>query len=83
MESQNTDASSRNAPLGEPLEEAGYRRLTTTDVWINQQAKRAISSETVERHRREWLMRWLNGEITRDFMIFVVHRQGTRIAGAA
>ena len=48
------------------LEEAGYRRLTTTDVWISQKASRAISSETVERHTREWLVRWLRGEIVRD-----------------
>ncbi len=48
------------------LEEAGYRRLTTTDVWLNQKARRAISSETVERHTREWLVRWLRGEIAGD-----------------
>jgi hypothetical protein len=48
------------------LEQAGYRRLTTTDVWINQKASRAISSETVGRHTREWLVRWLKGEITGD-----------------
>ena len=47
------------------LEEAGYMRLTTTDVWINQKASRAISSETVGRHTREWLVRWLKREITR------------------
>ena len=47
------------------LEAAGYQRLTTTDVWINQRGNRAISSETVGRHSREWLMRWLKGEITR------------------
>ena len=41
------------------LEEAGYRRLTTTDVWINEKANRAISSETVGRHTREWLVGWL------------------------
>ena len=43
------------------LEEAGYRRLATTDVWVNQKARRAISSETVGRHAREWLVRWLKG----------------------
>ena len=48
------------------LEEAGYRRLTTTDVWINQKASRAISSETVGRHPRDWLVRWLRGAMTRD-----------------
>jgi len=47
------------------LEQAGYTRLMTTDVWINQKASRAISSRTVERHTREWLVRWLTGEITR------------------
>ena len=45
------------------LEEAGYRWLATTDVWINQKTNRAISSETVGRHTREWLVRWLKGEI--------------------
>ena len=45
------------------LEEAGYRWLATTDVWINQKASKAISSETVGRHTREWLVRWLKGEI--------------------
>ena len=47
------------------LEEAGYRWLATTDVWINQKASKAISSETVGRHAREWLVRWLKGEIIR------------------
>jgi transposase-like protein len=47
------------------LKQAGYTRLMTTDVWINQKARRAISSETVERHTRDWLVRWLRGEITR------------------
>ena len=47
-------------------EEAGYRRLTTTDVWINQNTGRAISSETVERHTRDWLVRWLRCEIAGD-----------------
>jgi len=47
------------------LEQAGYTRLMTTDVWINQKASRAISSKTVERHTREWLVRWLRGEIAR------------------
>jgi len=45
------------------LEEAGYRRLATTDVGVNQKARRAISSETVGRHTRAWLVRWLKGEI--------------------
>jgi len=48
------------------LEEAGYRQVTTTDVWINQKVRRAISSETVGRHTHEWLVRWLRGEIVRD-----------------
>ena len=47
------------------LGQAGYTRLMTTDVWINQKASRAISSKTVERHTREWLVRWLKGEISR------------------
>jgi hypothetical protein len=47
------------------LEQAGYRRLATTDVWVNQKASRAISSETVGRHTRAWLVRWLKGGITR------------------
>ena len=47
------------------LEEAGYRWLATTDVWINQKASRAISSETVGRHTRAWLVRWLKREVTR------------------
>lgn len=51
------------------LDAAGYRHLTMTDVWINQRTNRAISSETVGRHSREWLMRWLKGEISQDFMI--------------
>ena len=34
------------------LEEAGYRWLATTDVWINQKASKAISSEKVGRHTR-------------------------------
>lgn len=46
------------------LEEAGFQRLATTDVWINQKTSKAISSEMVGRHTREWLVRWLNGEIT-------------------
>ena len=45
------------------LEAAGYRWLATTDVWINQKASKAISSETVGRHTRAWLVRWLKGEI--------------------
>ncbi len=47
------------------LEQAGYRRLATTDVWVNQKASRAISSETVGRHTRAWLVRWLKREVTR------------------
>ncbi len=47
------------------LDAAGYRWLATTDVWINQKTNRAISSETVGRHTREWLVRWLKREITR------------------
>jgi hypothetical protein len=47
------------------LEQAGYQRLATTDVWVNQKARRAISSETVGRHSREWLVRWLKGEVNR------------------
>ena len=46
------------------LEQAGYQRLATTDVWVNQKARRAISSETVGRHSREWLVRWLRGRST-------------------
>ena len=47
------------------LEGAGYRWLATTDVWINQKTNKAISSQTVGRHTREWLVRWLKREITR------------------
>ena len=47
------------------LEQAGYQRLATTDVWVNQKARRAISSETVGRHTRAWLVRWLKREVTR------------------
>jgi hypothetical protein len=47
------------------LEQAGYRWPATTDVWINQKTNRAISSETVGRHAREWLVGWLKREVTR------------------
>ena len=47
------------------LENAGFQRQVMTDVWVNRKASRAISSETVGRHTREWLVRWLKREITR------------------
>lgn len=41
------------------LNAAGYRWRSTTDVWVNETAGRAISAETVEHHTREWLVLWL------------------------
>ena len=41
------------------LDAAGYRWLSAADVWVNQTAGRAISAETIRRHTREWLVRWI------------------------
>jgi len=41
------------------LEAAGYHWDANTGMWINNQAGRAVSHETVRDHDASWLRHWL------------------------